>query len=65
MEGGENSKDNQKTHNKGNQKENSWNFARRPLVRQPNAQRYPSFNGTCFSCNKFGHRATKCRSRMN
>lgn len=38
------------------------NRAGRKLVRQPNGQR---FNGYCFTCNKFCHMATQCRSRMN
>lgn len=36
----------------------TWNQnfnARRPLVHQTNAQRYPYFNGYCFQFNKFGH----------
>lgn len=41
-----------------NQKSN----ARRPRVQQPNAQRYPYFNGYCFKCNKFGHKTVNCRS---
>lgn len=32
------------------------------LVRQPNAYK---FNGKCFNCNKFGHRANQCRFRNN
>lgn len=42
-----------------------WNeksTASRPLVHQPNAQRYPSFHDYCFQYNRFGHKAAKCRS---
>lgn len=42
-----------------------WNQntnARRLPVHQPNDQRYPSFNGYYFQCNKFGHKAANCRS---
>lgn len=60
---GESSKENQMTRDKGKQKRNLRKFARRQSMRQPNAQRYPSFNGIFFSCNKYGHKATKCRSR--
>lgn len=49
--------DNQKTKDKGKHKRNSRNFSRRPPIKQPNAQRYPSFNSVFFSCNKFGHKA--------
>lgn len=45
--------------NKGNLPEN-WNL--KSLVRKPNAHK---FNGTFFFCNKFGHRASKCRNREN
>jgi len=45
--------------------ENPRSRPRRPPVRQPNAQRYPSFNGYCHSCNHFGHKANQCRMRMN
>lgn len=61
----QNTMDNQKTQDKGKQKRNPRNFARRPPIKQPNAQRYPSFNSVFFSCNKFFHRATECGSRMN
>jgi len=45
--------------------ENLRNRPRRPLIRQPNAQRYPSFNGYCHNCNNFGHKANQCRKRIN
>lgn len=44
---------------------NRRNDARRPPSRQPNVQSYPSFNCFCYSCNKFGPKAMKCRSKMN
>lgn len=57
--------DNQKTQNKGKKTRNPRSFARRLPIKKPNAQRYPSFNGVFFSCNKFCHNAMECRSRIN
>lgn len=37
----------------------------RDLSEEQVAQRYPSFNGYCYFCNKLGHKAVECRCRMN
>jgi len=50
---------------KNSRSENPRNRPRRPPVRQPNAQRYPSFNGYYHNCNNFDHKANHCRRRMN
>jgi len=44
---------------------NPSNMPRKPSVRQPNAQRYPSFNGKWHNYNNFGHKANQCRKRIN
>lgn len=44
---------------------NQKNKPKRSPIRQPNAQRYPSLDDNFFVCNKFGHKAIQCKSRMN
>lgn len=46
---------NEKTKGKHLQNENI--LVIKPLVRKPNAQRYPCFNGYFLFCNKFIHKA--------
>jgi len=60
-EKGESSRSGQKNSGSGNPR----NRPRRPPVRQPNAQRYPSFNRYYYICNNFGHKANQCRRRLN